>query len=480
MASPVETAIRGIVTTGITGVAAINRVLRRSKKPNPYLTGIHQPLTAEHTEEALKVDGQIPAELDGVYLRNGPNPLKTPNHATHHWFTGDGMLHGVRLRHGKALWYRNRWIRSTEVSRALGERPVPGPRGPLGNDSPNTNVIGHAGKIYAIIEAGGYPAEVNELLETRAHTDFDGTLGKAFSAHPHLDPDTGEQHAICYYVQDTSTIWHVVLGKDGKVRRNEPIPVQDGPMIHDCMITKSYVIVLDLPVTFSMAALIAGESLPYRWNPRHRARIGLLPREGKGADTIWCDIDPCYIFHPCNAYETADGKVIMDAAVHASMFDSGANGPDSRTTPFERLTIDPVARKVARKVIDQAPQEFPRPDERRIGKPYRYAYCVALPGDGHEAFMGDSRLYKHDLETGAREVRDFGQGRMPGEFVFIPKHANSAEDEGWLMGFVIDTMRKTTDFVILDAQNFTGAPQATVTIPVQIPPGFHGNFVALG
>ena len=104
-------------------------------------------------------------------------------------------------------------------------------------------------------------------------------------------------------------VWHVVVGVDGKVRRNEPIPVQDGPMIHDCMITKSYVIVMDLPVTFSMAALVSGESFPYRWNPKHKARIGLLPREGKGEDTIWCDIDPCFIFHPANAFETEDGKV---------------------------------------------------------------------------------------------------------------------------------------------------------------------------
>ena len=122
MTSPVETAIRGIVATGITGVASINRALRRSKAPNPYLTGVHKPVTAEYTEDALKVEGQIPAELNGVYLRNGPNPLKMPNHATHHWFTGDAMLHGVRLQSGKALWYRNRWIRSRTSSSS--QRPI--------------------------------------------------------------------------------------------------------------------------------------------------------------------------------------------------------------------------------------------------------------------------------------------------------------------------------------------------------------------
>ena len=476
MTSPVETAIRSIVTTGIMGVATLNRTLRRAKAPNPYLTGVHTPLKDENTFTDLKVTGTIPAGLNGVYLRNGPNPLKMPNPATHHWFVGDAMLHGIRVQDGKALWYRNRWIRSAPVSEALHETPVPGPRG---RGSPNTNVVGHAGKILAIVEAGGYPAEVTEELETRKFSDFEGTFGKAFSAHPHLDPDTGEMHAICYAGGDPTTVWHTVVGTDGKIRRNEPIEVQDGPSIHDCMITKTYVIIMDLPVTFSMASLVAGETFPYRWNAKHAARIGLLPREGKGSDIIWCDIEPCYIFHPANAYETEDGKVIMDAAVHADMFADGAMGPDSNQTPFERLTIDPVAKRVTRKVIDATSQEFPRPDERRMGKPYRYAYTMALPENRDPAFLGDSRLFKHDLETGKRETHDFGEGKMPGEFVFVPASPTSAEDEGWLVGFVIDTNTKTTDFVILDARNFTGAPQATITIPVQIPPGFHGNFVAL-
>lgn len=479
MTSPVETAIRGIVSTGIMGVASLNRTLRRAKAPNPYLTGIHTPLKAEATLTDLKVTGEIPASLNGLYVRNGPNPLKAPNPATHHWFVGDGMLHGVRLQDGKALWYRNRWLRSTEVSAALGEPRAPGPRNPSGQDNPNTNVVGHAGKILAIVEAGGFPVEVTETLETRRHTDFDGTLGKAFSAHPHLDPDTGEMHAICYFGQDPTTVWHTVLDASGKVRRNEPIAVQDGPSIHDCMITRSYVVVMDLPVTFSMPALISGDSFPFRWNPKHAARIGLLPREGKGSEIIWCDIDPCYIFHPANAFETADGKVVMDACVYKSVFDNGASGPDSSGTPFERLTIDPVAKRVTRKVIDAAAQEFPRPDERLTGKPYRYAYCVALPEAGTPGFLGDSRLFKHDLETATRQVHDFGKGRMPGEFVFVPKHATSGEDEGWLIGYVLDANTDTTDLVILDARNFTGPPQATITVPQRIPPGFHGNFIRM-
>jgi len=292
-----------------------------------------------------------------------------------------------------------------------------------------------------------------------------------------MDPETGEMHAICYEAQHPDTIWHTVVDTSGHVRRNEPIAVKNGPMIHDCQITPNYVIVMDLPVTFSMAALISGESFPFRWNPKHQARIGLLPREGRGDEIIWCSIDPCYIFHPANAYETEDGKVVMDACVYETMFDTGAHGPDSPTAKFESLTIDPKTQTVTRAVLDRAPQEFPRYDERLTGKPYRYAYVVALPEGQEAAFINETKLFKHDLGAGTREVHEFGPGRMPGEFVFVPAHETAAEDEGWLIGFVSNTTTDSSDFVILDAANFTGPPVAEVHIPYRIPPGFHGNFV---
>ena len=473
MASPVEAIVRAGVTRAIGTVAAVRRSLMSNNAVNPFLTGVHTPMQAEKTLTALKVTGTIPAELDGTYVRIGPNPIKPPNAAAYHWFMGDGMIHGVRLRGGKAEWYRNRWIRSTTVSTALGEAPAPGPRHLF--ETVNTNIVPHAGSTWAITEAGSFPVRVGPELETIAHDPFGGTLKGSFSAHPHLDPDTGEMHAICYEGPSPDTIRHVVVGRDGRVRREEPIAVKHGPMIHDCMITRSYVIILDLPVTFTMKRLLAGYAFPYAWNPEHKARVGLLPREGRGADIIWCDVDPCYVYHPCNGYETADGKVILDVCAHNSMFADSTMGPDSRSVPFERWTIDPAARKVARRVIDADAQEFPRPNETRIGKPYRYAYTVALATD---AFIEPaSRCLKHDLENGTRQVHDFGEGRMPGEFVFVPGPGATAEDEGWLMGYVIDTKAETTDLVILDAARFEEPPVATITVPHRIPPGFHGNWM---
>ena len=476
MPSPVETAIRGAVTKGVVALAGFNRDRKKAKGPNAFLEGLHTPVTQEVTDGDLKVTGEIPAGLNGLYVRNGPNPLAKVNPATHHWFVGDAMLHGVRLQGGRALWYRNRWVRSNAVSDALGEPRVPGPRHPF-TDTANTNIVGHAGKIWAIVEAGGFPVEVSTDLDTRAHSDFDGTLGQSFSAHPHLDPETGEQHAICYEARTADKVWHTVVDPSGHVRRNEPVAVKNGPMIHDCMITPTYAIVMDLPVTFSMSALIGGDSLPYRWNPKHAARIGLLPREGRGEDIVWCSLDPCYIFHAANAYETEDGKVVMDACVYETMFDGDTHGPDSPTAKFESLTVDPVARRVTRDVVDPAPQEFPRCDERLTGRPYRYAYTIALPEHGHAGFIDETRLYKHDLGTGTREVHDFGPGRVPGEFIFVPASETAGEDEGWLMGYVSDTNADTSELVILDAANFTGPPVATVHIPYRIPPGFHGNFI---
>ena len=471
MASSVETAIRGAVTKGVFMLHDFNRKRMKASGDHPFLTGIHEPMERELTIEDLPVTGAIPAQLDGRYLRIGPNPVN-PDAAGHHWFIGDGMVHGLRLQDGKALWYRNRWTRSGDVSDQLGEAPIPSPRGDT--TTVNTNVMKIAGRTFALVEAGTAPIELGEMLESLAYNPFDGTLKGPFTAHPHMDPLTGELHAICYAGPDQNHVWHTVIGTDGKVRREEPVAVEHGPSIHDCAITSRYVLIFDLPVTFSMQALIAGHNFPYRWNPKHQARIGLLPREGRGEEVIWCDVDPCYIFHAANAYDLPDGRVVLDAAVHETMFAESSQGPDSKKITFERLTIDPEACTVERRVVDANPQEFPRPDERRFGQPYRYAYTMAL--DTRDHFSGAHHLIKHDMEAGARQTHDFGPGHFPGEFVFVPAHADSAEDEGWLIGLVVNYPGETTDLVILDAADFEGEAVAKVRIPHRVPPGFHGNW----
>ena len=246
-------------------------------------------------------------------------------------------------------------------------------------------------------------------------------------------------------------------------------------MIHDCAISDRFVIVLDLPVTFSKGAALLGHPFPYRWNERHVARVGLLGREGRAEDIVWCPVSPCYVFHTVNAYDAEDGTVVLDVIVYDRMFSDSLVGPDSRRGGLERWLIDPATKCVTRIVIDPTLQEFPRQDERRFGSRYRYAYTIGLTGH----FLG-ARLFKHDMATGVRQTHDFGKARHPGEFVFVPASADAAEDEGWLMGLVTDAESDTTALVILDAQDFEGSELASIHIPHRVPPGFHGNWVAKG
>ena len=477
MASSIETAIRSVVTKGVSAIADFNRRRMPHDTEHPFLTGIHQPMTHELTIDDLAVTGTIPPELNGRYLRIGPNPID-PDPAGYHWFTGDGMVHAIKLEGGTARWYRNRWIRSTNVAAALGERPAPGPRHG-GFDTVNTNVLGIGGRTFALVEAGSYPVELTDDLDQQTYNPFDDTLAGSFTAHPHQDRVTGEWHAIAYEATDPETVRYVRLSPEGQVTRELPIAVKHGPSIHDCAFTDRYIIVMDLPVTFSMKALIGGHSFPYRWNSDHPARIGLLPRDGDSDDIIWCALPaPAYVFHVANAFDQPDGSVALDVVAYNSMFQPDNGGPDALPRGLERWTITPASRQIAIAMLDASPQEFPRLDERRFGKAYRYAYSLGLPADTFA--IGANHLFKHDLEAGTRQTHDFGVNRFPGEFVFVPRSTDAAEDDGWLIGLVIDTAEQTTDLAILDAQMFDSAPLATIRIPHRVPPGFHGNWVAQG
>jgi 8'-apo-carotenoid 13,14-cleaving dioxygenase len=474
MASAIQTLVRSAVGKGVQALASYNRSrLPEPVGPHPFLSGVHRPMGAELTLEDLPVTGRIPEALDGRYLRIGPNPV-APDVKSYHWFIGDGMVHGLRLQGGRALWYRNRWIRSEAVGEALGQPPAPGPRHLF--DTVNTNVVGVAGRTFALVEAGSYPVELSDTLEDQAYNPFDGGLKGSFTAHPHRDPLTGELHAICYEGDDPDVIRHVVIDPQGRVRRETPIAVEHGPCIHDCGLTARYVVILDLPVTLSMRALISGHGFPYRWNPSHRARVGLLPRDGTGADVIWCEMDPAFVFHVANAYDLPDGRVALDVCAFDTMFADSTRGPDARSRGLERWTVDPARRRVETATLDASPQEFPRCDERYFGQPYRYAFAIGLPTEA-QAWASPHTLYRHDLQTGERQARDFGPDSYVGEFVFTPATPDSGEGEGWLMGLVVDGAAETTDLVILDAAAIDEEPVARIHLPHRVPPGFHGNWI---
>jgi carotenoid cleavage dioxygenase-like enzyme len=444
---------------------------------NPYLLGNYAPVVSEETVTDLSVTGTLPSTLSGRYLRNGPNPITPPDPATYHWFTGDGMVHGIRIEDGEARWYRNRWVRSADVATALGEDPHPGPVVEGMDFSSNTNVIAHAGRTYAIVEAGARPYEMTYELDTVGPSDFQGTLPGGYTAHPKRDPQTGELHAISYYWAWGNQVQYSVVDVDGRVRRTVDIPVGGPVSIHDMSLTSTFAVIYDLPVLFSPEALAEGFSFPYRWSDDYESRVGLLPLEGGADDVVWCDVDPCYVFHPMNAYDE-DGTVVVDLIRHPKMFATHLTGPDEGAPVLERWRIDSGGGKVVTELLDDRPQEFPRVDERVIGRQNRYGYSAALDSQERDeaGFTIGGALIKHDLTTGASETRTFRGGA--GEAIFVPESATSEEDEGFVLSLVYDTEREASDLLILHAQDFTGDPVAVVHLPVRVPYGFHGNWSA--
>lgn len=473
-----------------------------------YLRDNFAPVTEELTAVDLDVSGTLPAHLDGRYLRIGPNPIHEQG-PHFHWFLGEGMVHGVHLRDGRAQWYRNRWVRSRDVATALGE-PVRGEPG--GADfAANTNVLEHAGRTLALVEAGGPPYELTHELDTVGPCDFGGTLPSVpgrpgYSAHPHQDPDTGELHAVSYSWMRGNRVDYSVLDTSGRIRRSVDITVHGSPMMHDFALTERHVVVLDLPVTFDLGAATAdvprllrplvrgvlgrvvgrnpvpepmiariarggsdgSPSLPYRWDPDYPARIGILPRDADGDAIRWFDIDPCYIFHTLNAYDDGD-TVVVDVVKHPRMFATVLDGPDEGAAVLSRFTLDLATGRAREEGVDQRWQEFPRHDERLTGRRHRYGWAVGFEGGQ----AGDTVL-RHDLDAGRTDVRRLGAGLEASEFCFVPTPGSATEGDGVLLGYVFDGAEGRSHLRVLDAASLEDV--AAVHLPARVPAGFHGNW----
>ncbi len=442
---------------------------------SPYLVGNYAPVSEELTAFDLPVTGEIPAELEGRLLRNGPNPIETPDPASHHWFLGDGMVHGVRLRGGKAEWYRNRYVGSQRTTELLGKAT----EGPVtGNGGPNTNVIGHAGRTYAIVEAGTKPVELTYELETVRTNGFGDSLLNGYTAHPKYDPLTGEMHAMAYAPQVLGDkLEYIVVDGAGAMTKTIQISVPTMPMVHDMGLTQTYAILFDLPVALDMDLAIGGTPFPLRWYDDYNSRVGLLPRSADSeAEMIWCEIEPCYAFHPLNSYDLDDGRVTIDICRFDRLFDRDLNGPFRDSLPqLERWTVDPVARQVKREVIDERFQEFPRVAGSVLNQKHRFGYTASVGTQVDEWNFGET--LKYDFEKGTSETFDHGTGRGAGEPVFVSRADAKSEDDGWIMTVVYDATTDRSDVVILDAQDFSRPEVARIELPARVPNGFHGNWV---
>ncbi|MEC3996372.1 carotenoid oxygenase family protein [Actinacidiphila sp. DG2A-62] len=469
----------------------------------PFLRGAFAPATEEVTAFDLPVTGRIPRELNGRYLRNGPNVLGLEDPRAHHWMLGQGMVHGVRLRDGRAEWYRNRWVRSSDVAAKLGE-PYRGPV-PDNDFAANTHVVPYKGRVLACQESGPMPYQLDEELNTVGAFDFGGSLKDAFTAHTKYDAEADELHAITYY-PTWDHVRHLVVDHTGTVARTTRIPVADSPMMHDFALTERYVVVFDTPVTFDMAAAEAGAMVPYVWNDRHPSRVGVMPRAG--GPVRWFEGDPStYYSHTLNAYDDGRTVVVDFAGMPAPFFAAGrgSDGPTATGTPYlERWTIDLEHGRLRTRRIDDRPQEFPRVREGLVAHRHRYGYA-ACAGEMWRAYetvdgvppdrnFGDA-LIKHDLLRGTTQVHRFPRNSPAGEAVFVPRDPDGdqwrpghgphggadprrgAEDDGYALAYVHNPDRGASDLVVLAAQDFTAPPLARVHLPGRVPLGFHGSWV---
>ncbi|MFM9071296.1 MAG: carotenoid oxygenase family protein, partial [Acidimicrobiaceae bacterium] len=337
----------------------------------------------------------------------------------------------------------------------------------------NTNVIGHAGATWALVEGGSPPVEMNYELETVRVSNFAGTLPQAFSAHPKRDPRTGELHVMAYWWGWGNQVQYLVVGVDGKVRRTLDIALPGGPMMHDCAITEKYVLIFDLPCLFNLELAMSGRSFPYIWNADYTARVGLLPREGVAADIKWVEINSCYIFHPLNAYDLPDGTVVLDAARHEKMVDVEQRGPNEGFPTLDRWVLNPKTGKATEQRLDDRPQEFPRMNESLIGMQHSFGYLAGISDVFRQA-----DLIKQDLAKQSTQVRHDGENFGYGEPVFIARNGAETEDDGYVMALRHNTETDLSDLVVLDAQDFCGEPVAVVHLPARVPNGFHGNWIA--
>jgi carotenoid cleavage dioxygenase-like enzyme len=440
--------------------------------PHTYANGVFAPVYDELTSWYLPVAGAVPTDLDGVFLRNGPNPPPVAYEGTYHWFVPDGMVHGVKLRGGRAVWYRNRWVR-TEALADKTQMPAAG--GPadvnIFPNTSNTSVVAHAGRVLSLAEQG-LPYEIDTKLNTLGRYDFEGRLRAPVTAHPKIDPVTGEMFLISFAPVPPYLQYHVIAA-DGTLQRTEIIDVKGPTLKHDWAMTERHVLFFDLPVVFD-PEFLTQSGFPYRWSDEYGARVGVMPKDGGNAEVRWFEIDPCFFIHSVNAFERG-GTIELEAPRYPHFMTVGkpdilAQGVRSQLC---RWTFDLMSGHVSEQMLDDRLVEFPRINERLTGR--RHAISYTIGGDLAEGPVAFGSIVKHDSRTGVSSVYSPGEGRVPSEAIFVPARDATGEDDGWLLSFVYEPRRDASDLVIVDAAELT--TQAVIELPARVPFGFHGTWI---
>jgi carotenoid cleavage dioxygenase len=462
----------------------------------PFLQGNFAPVREEVTADNLSVIGELPPEMDGMFVRNGPNPQFTPI-KNHHWFEGDGMLHGVRIRGGRAS-YRNRYIRTAgwKAERAAGkalfgsflDQPdlvntlmrvlrnlLMG--APVMKNTANTALVCHDGRLLALWEAGA-PHEIQVPgLETVSPYTFGGKLKHPFTAHPKVDPATGEMLFIGYSPLKSNVQYGVVSAR-GELTDITTVDIPRPILMHDFAITPRHTIFMDLPLTFNVKRMLRRE--PWvKFEPRLGARFGVLPRYGRGEEIKWFEVSTCHVFHTLNAYEDGDEVVLLACRTEdfpstffmrpSAQRDKGLLVDKEFAPVMYRWRFNLKTGAAREEALDDVLSEFPRVNDGFVGSRSRYGYTLGVDGI--------NELLKYDFERGTSECHGHGKGRVGGEAVFVPRPNAKAEDDGWLVSYVHDEESDASELVVIEAQDFTARPLARVRIPVRVPYGFHGAWI---
>jgi carotenoid cleavage dioxygenase len=469
---------------------------------HPDLAGVLEPVRSEDDFE-LTVVGRIPDALAGAYYRNGPNPQFDPQ-GNYLGIFGDGMVHGFFLEpnkdggraHGGRARYRNRWVRTPRwLAENKAGRQLFGyfgdPSDPSVADvergTANIHVVHHAGKLMALHEHSE-PFELDpEGLERGA---FLNTGGKR-TAHPKVDPETGEMVWFAYFAGPqpfSNLIDYGVTDKAGRVTRRDRFAAPYASMIHDFMVTRNYVMFPVMPLTGDLQRATKGLP-PLAWEPTKGGFIGVMRRNANVDSIRWFEIEPRFFLHSMNAWEDGE-KIHCDVTEFPHPPPVFPNADGSAAPPTEarltRWTIDLAGRtnRARREQIDDLNSEMPRFDERFAGLPYRHGWYMANVDDKNPLRSPDLIRLMHnaiahiDLKTGRRAVRVLDPGDVAGEPIFVPRSASAPEGDGYVIAVVYRAATNASELLILNAQDIAGEPAATLVVPRRVPPGFHGNFVA--
>ncbi|KAK2637048.1 hypothetical protein Ddye_031840 [Dipteronia dyeriana] len=489
-----------------------------SSQPRHYLAGNFAPVHETPPTKDLQVIGHLPECLNGEFVRVGPNSKFSPV-AGYHWFDGDGMIHGLRIKDGKAT-YVSRYVKTSRLkqeeffggSKFMKIGDLKGIFGLLmvnlqmlrtklkvldvtyGYGTGNTALIYHHGKLLALSEADKpYAIKVLEDgdLQTLGLLDYDKRLKHSFTAHPKVDPYTGEMFTFGY-AHDPPYITYRVISKDGFMHDPVPITVPAPIMMHDFAITENYAIFMDLPLYFRPKEMVKENKLIFTFDETKKARFGVLPRYAKNEAQIrWFELPNCFIFHNANAWEEGDEVVLITCRLQNPDLDMVNGAVKEKLENFSNelyeMRFNMKTGLASQKKLSASAVDFPRVNECYTGRKQRYVYGTIL--DSIAKVIGivkfdlhaEAEAGKTKLEVGGnvKGIFDLGPGRFGSEAVYVPREpgTSSEEDDGYLIFFSHDEKTGKSVVIVIDAKTMSADPVAVVELPHRVPYGFHAFFV---